>query len=119
MARGYSKDWLKAFLSMTAKRMETGDEGIAPVTPETPNECHWDLRDMLRFANLPHSRQPGDVVFDAGAAVCTIEDERGDKDLDIVFTCPAGICKVAINAGKSIPFDKRWPIKAWLPRVNH
>lgn len=61
MARGYSPDWPRCFLSRTARCVHRDTGPIEPVRPgKTPNECKWDVRDMLRFANQRHFALPGD-----------------------------------------------------------
>lgn len=97
MLRGYSKDWPKCFLSMTAKRIQSGEEGIEPVTLETPNDCCWDIRDLLRFANLAHFRMPEDVPRDSAWPTIKVEDEEGTDNLHIVISCQGGIGQVLLN----------------------
>ncbi|KAK3989066.1 metallopeptidase [Cladorrhinum sp. PSN332] len=75
MERGYSPDWPKAFLSRTAYSATHNKNGVEPITPETPHNCVWDLRDALRFRNLAHFWLPGDVPLDSKAPVIGMSDE--------------------------------------------
>ncbi|KND87139.1 putative zinc metalloproteinase [Tolypocladium ophioglossoides CBS 100239] len=105
MSRGYSKDWPKCFLSKTAYCVHAQTEGVAPVTEATPNDCHWDIRDMLRFRNLAHFRQPSDVdLNDDDPPSFGLQD---DSDvLRITVTSEAGIAQALLNgnveAGSSV-----------------
>ncbi|KAH7009970.1 zinc metallo proteinase [Ilyonectria destructans] len=95
MARGYSKDWPKCFLAKTAFSVHAGTEGIEPVTPTTPNNCHWDIRDILRFVNLPHFRHPHDTTPDKNYPIVEVQDEEDISTLAI--TCEAGIAQILFN----------------------
>ncbi|KAH7126158.1 zinc metallo proteinase [Dactylonectria macrodidyma] len=95
MARGYSRDWPKCFLAKTAFCVHAETEGIEPVTPSTPNNCHWDIRDMLRFVNLPHFRHPHDTTLNSSYPNIEIQD---DEDItSVVITSEAGIAQVSFN----------------------
>lgn len=95
MARGYSKDWPKCFLAKTAFSVHAGTEGIEPVTPTTANNCHWDIRDILRFVNLPHFRHPHDTTPDKNYPIVEVQDDEDNSALAI--TCEAGIAQVLFN----------------------
>lgn len=95
MARGYSKDWPKCFLAKTAYCAHAKTEGIEPVTPHTANDCNWDVRDMLRFVNLAHFRQPSDSRRDDKPPTFEVCD---DQDFTrIIITCEAGIAQVFLE----------------------
>ncbi|KFA52547.1 hypothetical protein S40293_07624 [Stachybotrys chartarum IBT 40293] len=96
MARGYSKDWPKCFLPMTARSVQSGAEGVSPVTPKTNNDCRWDIRDLLRFANLAHFHIPGDVIRDPSPPTFEIKDED-DGNTQVVVSCQAGIGQICFN----------------------
>lgn len=95
MSRGYSQDWPKGFLSKTAYCQYNTTEGISPVTPDTPNDCHWDIRDLLRFRNLIHFRLPSDV--DLGDASPRYELHDDEDFLRVVVTSEAGMARVMLN----------------------
>lgn len=95
MARGYPRDWAKCFLSKTADCLHAGTKGIEPVTPETPNNCHWDIRDQLRFVNLPQFRLPSDPVVNWDVPTFEIIDEDGTSK--VAITCEAGIGQLLFN----------------------
>ncbi|KAI5465037.1 putative peptidase family-domain-containing protein [Mariannaea sp. PMI_226] len=95
MARGYSPDWPKAFLSRTSERVKDGSKGIEPVTPDTPNGCHWDVRDQLRFLNLPHFRIPSDPIRPGSFPNFEVNDEDGATK--VIVSCEAGIGQVLFN----------------------
>ncbi|KAF7554334.1 hypothetical protein G7Z17_g2941 [Cylindrodendrum hubeiense] len=95
MARGYSKDWPKCFLAKTAFSVHAETEGIEPVTPTTHNNCRWDIRDMLRFVNLPHFNHPHDTVLNKNCPSIEIQDE--DDISTMVISCEAGIVRVLFN----------------------
>lgn len=95
MARGYSKDWPKCFLAKTAYCARDKTEGIEPVTLATANDCRWDVRDMLRFVNLPHFRQPSDSARDDKAPSFEMRDD--EEFTRVVITCEAGIAQVLLE----------------------
>ncbi|KAH7324142.1 putative peptidase family-domain-containing protein [Stachybotrys elegans] len=97
MMRGYAKDWPKCFLSETARNMQTGAPGVAPVTPETSHDCRWDIRDLLRFVNLPHFRLPGDTRLPQSNPTIVLSDSEDEKKQRVVVSCPAGIAMVLFN----------------------
>lgn len=95
MARGYSKDWPKCFLAKTSYCARDKTEGVEPVMSDTPNDCRWDVRDMLRFANLQHFRLPSYSPRDdkpPSFEVCDDEDFTR-----VVITCQAGIAQVLLQ----------------------
>lgn len=95
MARGYSKDWPKSFLAKTAYCAHDKTEGVEPVMIDTPNDCRWDVRDMLRFANLPHFRLPSDPPRNGNHPRFEVCD---DEDFTrVVITCEAGIAQVSLQ----------------------
>lgn len=100
MARGYSKHWPKCFLAKTAYCTHAKTDGIEPVTPSTENDCRWDIRDMLRFINLPHFRQPSDSPRDDKAPSFEVRDD--EEFSRVVITCEAGIAQVLLD-GKVEP----------------
>ncbi|MBE3041086.1 hypothetical protein IMZ48_00555, partial [Candidatus Bathyarchaeota archaeon] len=61
MARGYSRDWPRNFVSRTAYCSSRGEDGLVVIDGETENDARWDLRDSLKFHTLPHFWMPGDV----------------------------------------------------------
>lgn len=95
MARGYSKDWPKCFLAKTAFCAHDKTEGIEPVTPSTANDCRWDIRDMLRFVNLPHFRQPSDSPRDDKLPSFEVRDD--EEFTRVVISCESGIAQVLLN----------------------
>lgn len=95
MARGYSGDWPKCFLARTGYCAHAKTGAIEPVTPSTANECRWDIRDMLRFANLPHFRQPSDRTLDDKPPSFELRDD--DEFTRVVITCEAGIAQVLLD----------------------
>ncbi|KAH8174076.1 peptidase family protein [Sarocladium implicatum] len=95
MMRGYSKDWPKCFLSKTADSRQEKDTGITPVTQSTPNECRWDIRDLLRFRNLAHFSRPSDEFLDDEVPNVEIRDD-GDF-LGIAVTSAAGVARISFN----------------------
>ncbi|KAK7698082.1 hypothetical protein SLS64_012856 [Diaporthe eres] len=95
MARGYSKNWPKCFLAKTAYCTHTKTEGIEPVTPSTENDCRWDIRDLLRFVNLAHFRQPSDSPRDDKPPSFEVRDD--EEFSRVVITCEAGIAQVLID----------------------
>ena len=100
MARGYSKDWPKCFLTKTAYCAHDKTEGIEPVMPHTPNDCRWDVRDMLRFANLPHFRLPLDTPRDDKPATFEVCD---DEDFTrVIIACEAGIAQVSLQGKEEV-----------------
>lgn len=107
MARGYSKDWPKCFLAKTAYCAHDKTEGIEPVMLHTPNDCRWDVRDMLRFANLPHFRQPSDSPRDdkpPSFEVCDDEDFTR-----VIITCEAGIAQVLLQGKEEVNPSLAYP----------
>lgn len=95
MARGYSGDWPKCFLAKTGYCAHAKTGAIEPVTPSTANDCRWDIRDMLRFANLPHFRQPSDRTLDDKPPSFELRD---DEEFNrVVITCEAGIAQVLLD----------------------
>lgn len=95
MDRGYSKDWPKAFLSKTSYCVHAQTEGITPVTNTTPNDCHWDIRDLLRFCNLPHFRQQYDPDLNQDPPSFELQD---DEDfLRMTAASKAGIVQASLN----------------------
>jgi hypothetical protein len=95
MMRGYSKDWPKCFLSRTAYCRQTKCDGIVPVTDATPNDCHWDIRDLLRFRSLPHFRQPSDMEADDSPP--TIELREDEEFLGLTISSSSGLARVSFN----------------------
>lgn len=95
MARGYSKNWPKCFLAKTAYCAHAKTEGIEPVTPSTENDCRWDIRDLLRFVNLPHFRQPSDSPRDDKPPSFEVRDD--EEFSRVVITCEAGIAQVLLD----------------------
>ncbi|KAK4223345.1 metallopeptidase [Podospora fimiseda] len=90
MERGYSPDWPKVFLSRTGYSLTHNTDGLEPVTPETPNDCVWDLRDALRFRNLAHFWLPGDVRLDPKAPILRLTAETDGMEI----FCEAGIVEI-------------------------
>jgi hypothetical protein len=107
MARGYSKDWPKCFLAKTAYCVLDKTEGVEPVMPDTPNDCRWDLRDMLRFANLPHFRQPSDLSRDGKPPRFEVYDEEDFTRVNI--TCEAGIAQLWLQGEMQLDSDRAKP----------
>jgi hypothetical protein len=101
MQRGYSPDWPKAFLSRTAPSPSPGPpKPTNPVTPDTKHGCTWDVRDALRFRNLPHFKLPGDKPPSQDIPTVTAEEgEDGEENPFIEIRCPGGIGCVAFTSG--------------------
>lgn len=95
MARGYAKDWPKCFLSKTAYCVQKGTEGVEAITKYTPNSCHWDVRDLLRFRNLAHFRLPCDP--DVSDDIPSVELQDDDDFSRIVVSSNAGIGQILLN----------------------
>ncbi|KAK0384866.1 hypothetical protein NLU13_7344 [Sarocladium strictum] len=95
MMRGYSGDWPKCFLSKTVYCRRTQTEGISPVTAETLHDCHWDVRDLLRFRTLPHFRQPDDK--DLHADPPSVELREDEEFLGLTISSTADIARVSFN----------------------
>lgn len=95
MARGYSKEWPKCFLGKTAYCVHDKTKGIEPVTPTTANDCRWDIRDILRFVNLPHFRQPADLPRDDKIPSFEVRDD--EEFTRVAITCEAGIAQVVLD----------------------
>lgn len=95
MMRGYSRDWPKCFLSKTGYCRHKKTEGIAPVTNSTPNDCHWDIRDLLRFKNLAHFSHPDDEELDD--SVPSVELREEEDSLGLKIESKAGLARVAFN----------------------
>ncbi|KAK2591523.1 hypothetical protein QQS21_010773 [Conoideocrella luteorostrata] len=58
-------------------------KGISPVTAGTLNDCKWDIRDLLRFRNIDHFRQPSDYDIQDVPPQVELWD-----DLDMTLTLP-------------------------------
>lgn len=95
MARGYSKEWPKCFLGKTAYCVHDKTKGVEPVTPTTANDCRWDIRDILRFVNLPHFRQPADLPRDDKTPSFEVRDD--EEFTRVAVTCEAGIAQVVLD----------------------
>lgn len=101
MARGYSRDWPKNFLSRTAASISQPAPGVL-VTKDTPNEATWDLSDALKFRARPHFRLPGDPVLTkeqiSGAPDVSIHHEENEIDsLKLVINSPTQIIRLQWN----------------------
>lgn len=102
MTRGYSRNWAQVFLAKTSKSLCTGAQGLAPVTPETKHDCHWELSDMVRFANFPHFRIPMDgPAHSSEAPTVWLKDDDVDDTLRIALFAKAGFASVVL-AGKTL-----------------
>lgn len=75
MARGYSRDWAKCFLSTVAYSGYKKRRDNIPITKDTQHDCHWDLEDMLRFLNLPHFQHPSDIKRSRDTPTVSFEDD--------------------------------------------
>lgn len=95
MMRGYSRDWPKCFLSRTAYCRHSRCEGTSPVTNETPHDCHWDIRDLLRFRRLPHFQQPYDMDLDD--SVPRIELREDEEFLGLTVSSTTGLARISFN----------------------
>lgn len=104
MARGYSQHWPKCFLAQTAYCVAKKTEAITPVTEDTANECTWDVRDALRFKNLPHFRLPSDMPVEpkANSAVPEVQLLDDEDFLRVQITSQSGLAGVWLN-GKPQP----------------
>jgi hypothetical protein len=100
MARGYSRDWPKCFLSRAADCIHAGTKAIEPVTPDTPNNSRWDIRDQLRFVNLAHFRLPSDPIRNGDHPTFEIVDDDGISK--VVISCEAGIGQILFNGAKEL-----------------
>ncbi|CAH0054250.1 unnamed protein product [Clonostachys solani] len=95
MARGYSRDWTKCFLSTIAYSGHLKRQDEIPITNETNHQCHWDFEDMLRFYNLPHFQLPSDTPR-RSASPTTIVDDDTDT-IRLIVRCEAGIAAAKLN----------------------
>ena len=109
MARGYSPDWPKAFISRTAYSLTHNTEGTSPVKPETSHGCVWDVRDALRFRNLPHFWLPGDVPLDVNPPAVDVLDHDGKgedtDDMSVEIACESGIVDLRFDKKTSAECD--------------
>lgn len=100
MARGYSPHWPKCFLAQTAYSAYRKTEGLAPVTKDTANECNWDIRDAMRFVNLPHFWLPSDPVRSPAFTTAVNRTELLDEEDDLIrikITNESGIAQAWLN----------------------
>jgi hypothetical protein len=93
MARGYSPDWPKCFLSKTAYCVRRKADG-GP-TAGLGHDCHWDVKDLLRFRALPHFALPHDSEMSTDAPTFELRDD--DDFPGIQITCEAGIAQVLLG----------------------
>ena len=102
MARGYSQDWPKNFLSRTSYCAQTKMDGLKVVNSDTENDARWDLRDKLLFKTLRHFWLPmdelrSDQFMAAEPSVKIICEEQSEEFSRLVISCPAGIARVELN----------------------
>ncbi|VUC33073.1 unnamed protein product [Clonostachys rosea] len=95
MARGYSRDWTKCFLSTIAYSGYLKRQDEIPITNETKHQCHWDLEDMLRFYNLPHFRLPSDTPRSLASPTTIVDDET--DNIRLIVRSEAGIAAAKLN----------------------
>jgi hypothetical protein len=109
MARGYPRDWSKCFLSRTSDATCGTIAGVSPVTPSTTHECHWDIRDLLRFKKLPHFRQISDAPLDHQPPKFELDDD--EEFLRIKISCEAGVAQIMLNRKSAGEASVRSPLK--------
>ncbi|CAG9977757.1 unnamed protein product [Clonostachys byssicola] len=95
MARGYSRDWTKCFLSIVAYSEHLKRKDEIPITNQTSHLCHWDLEDMLRFFNLPHFQLPSDTPRSSACPTAILDDDTDPGRL--IVRCEAGIASAKLN----------------------
>lgn len=102
MARGYSQDWPKNFLSQTAYCAHSKTEGIMVIDGETENDARWDLSDALSFKTLHHFWLPTDEAqrpetLAAEPNIQIVFEEQNEEFLRLAISCPAGVARVKFD----------------------
>ncbi|PGH28241.1 hypothetical protein AJ80_00132 [Polytolypa hystricis UAMH7299] len=113
MARGYSPDWTKNFLPLTAHCAHRKSPGV--FVEDVENKARWDTGDALLFRSQPHFRQPQDKPLSAEARrplpSVQIQENDDGTTAKVVIGHAAGIARVAFNGVEETQPTMKEPIE--------